>query len=401
MNIIERYVLRRAFIAFSAALAGTLAIVWVTQALSRIDIVTDSRQSAGTFLEIATLILPSVVPEVIPFAIAIALGTTLFGLNSDSELVVVNAAGASRWILLKPILILAILASALSFVFDNAIDPLARERFRNLLADARADLISQVIQEGSFQRLDDKLFIQVGQRLPDGRLGQIFVADSREAGTELVYYAKEGVVAEFGAMKALLMRDGVVHRKQENGDISVINFESYAFDLSALMPARNEPIFFAKDRSLSFLANPDTNDAVYQRSPQEFHAEFHRRLTDWLYPIVFALIAFGVAGDARSHREARIHPLVTIVAICMFVRWLGFFVGNRADSSAAWTPFIYLVPFGYIAFVSVFIYKNKPLELPLSVAEYMMGTVRAFNDRLILLRHRLLGHKRPETGSEG
>ena len=63
MKVVERYVLRRVLDLFVAALFWTLAIVWTTQVLARIDLVTDSGQSALTFFEIATLILPSIIPH--------------------------------------------------------------------------------------------------------------------------------------------------------------------------------------------------------------------------------------------------------------------------------------------------------------------------------------------------
>ena len=53
MKVVERYILRRAFALFLAALLWTLAIVWTTQVLARIDLVTDSGQSALTFFEVA------------------------------------------------------------------------------------------------------------------------------------------------------------------------------------------------------------------------------------------------------------------------------------------------------------------------------------------------------------
>ncbi|EAB6718423.1 LPS export ABC transporter permease LptF, partial [Salmonella enterica subsp. enterica] len=60
MKLIERYIFKRVFIVFAAALAWTLTIVWTTQVLTRIDLVTDKAQTALTFFEVASLILPSV-----------------------------------------------------------------------------------------------------------------------------------------------------------------------------------------------------------------------------------------------------------------------------------------------------------------------------------------------------
>ena len=183
MKVIERYILRRVFVVFLAALFWTLAIVWTTQVLARIDLVTDSGQSALTFFEIATLILPSIIPIVVPFALVIAVAQTLSMMNTDSELVVISAAGTlahddhaadrccSPW---RPA------SSPLRSTMAST--PSARERSRQLVAAARADLLSLVIQEGTFRKIDDGLFIQIGERLPDGQLGGIFVADSRTEG---------------------------------------------------------------------------------------------------------------------------------------------------------------------------------------------------------------------------
>ncbi|MGO4839267.1 LptF/LptG family permease, partial [Rhizobiaceae sp. 2RAB30] len=96
MKIIERYILRRTFVVALAALFWTLAVVWTVQALSRINLVTDSGQSALAFFHLATLVLPSIIPVVLPFAVAIGVSQTLTMMNSDSELAVISAAGSSR-----------------------------------------------------------------------------------------------------------------------------------------------------------------------------------------------------------------------------------------------------------------------------------------------------------------
>ncbi|TIP68943.1 MAG: LptF/LptG family permease, partial [Mesorhizobium sp.] len=69
--------------------------------------------------------------------------------------------------------------------------------------------------------IDDGLFLQIGERLPDNRLGGIFVADSREEGVNLIYYAKSGAIIESGDERVLMMNDGVIHRETLAGDLSV------------------------------------------------------------------------------------------------------------------------------------------------------------------------------------
>ena len=130
MKVIERYIFGRAFVLFLGSFSATLAIIWITQALTRVNLITTNGQSVLTFLEISTLTLPSIVPEVLPFAVAIAVAQTLVTMNGDSELVVINAAGSPRSAVMRPILLLALVASLLSFVVTNVFDPYARLEFR-------------------------------------------------------------------------------------------------------------------------------------------------------------------------------------------------------------------------------------------------------------------------------
>lgn len=387
MKVVERYILRRAFGVFAAALFWTLAMVWVSQILARINLVTDSGQSATTFFEVATMMMPSVIPIVVPFALIIGITQTLSAMNQDSELIVMSAAGSSRMTIIKPIILMAVASSLFVFVVDNAVNPPARERFRNLLANARADLISSVIQEGAFRRIDDGLYVQIAERLPDGRLGGIFVADTRDPKTELVYYAKTGVMVDKPGQNVLLMQDGVINRKEPNHPPSVIRFASYAFDLSAFTESSRAPVMFPKDRPLTYLLNPDRDDPVLVERPDYYRAEIHNRFTEWLYPLVFALIAIAAAGDARSHREARLHPMATAVAIALIVRWAGFTAVNNAEGSRLFSMLVYAIPVVSAAISVWFIWANKTMELPVSWVESIMTRIDAA--RQALARRRL------------
>ena len=388
MKVVERYIMRRASTMFLAALVWTLAIVWTTQVLAKIDLVTDSGQSALTFFEVAALIIPSIIPIVVPFALLVAVAQTLSAMNTDSELAVLSAAGASRWTIARPILLLALAASVFSFVVDNGLDPYARQKNRQLVAASRADLVSLIIQEGTFRKIDDGLYLQIGERLPGNQLGGIFVADSREEGANLTYYAKTGSIVEKGDEKVLMMNDGVINRKSVTGDLSVIRFTSYAFDMSAFMSAANEISLLPKDRTTQYLLNPDPNDRMFQREPGSYRAELNQRFAEWSYSLVFALIALAVAGDARSHREARIHPLITAISIALFVRWLGFFAAGKADKVLFYIYLLYGIPLAASAVSIWFIVSSRSMELPVSWADWLTNLAGRFGEGWTALKLR-------------
>lgn len=376
---------------FIGAMAWTLAIVWTTQVLARIDLVTDSGQSALTFFEVASLIIPSIIPIVVPFAVVVAVAQTLSVMNSDSELVVINAAGASRMTVLKPIMLLAVAAAIFCLIVQNFVDPYARQRNRNLIANARADFLTLLIQEGTFRKIEDGLFVQIGKRFPGNKLGEIFVADSRQEGVDLVYYAKTGAVIDEGDDKALLMSDGVVHRKVPGGEISIIRFTSYAFDLSAFTPQIGKVSLMPKDQTTPYLLNPDPNDRIFQKSPNLYRTELAKRFSEWLYPITFALIALAVAGDARSHRESRIHPLITAVSIALLARWVGFFAEDKAKADRFYVYVMAATPI-VVALIAVwFIRAQRAMELPTHWADVVLSLFRRIRDLSAAVRLRIAG----------
>ena len=377
MKLIERYILKRATGMFLATLLPLLAIVWTTQALTSINLVTDSGQSILAFMRLATLVLPSIVPLILPFALVIGVAQTLTAMNADSELTVLNAAGSSRMTIIRPIIYLSLALSALSFTVDNFVEPYSRMAVRKMIATANADLLSSVVQENTFRKIADGLYVQVASRRSGGVLGGIFVADSRNPAYELVYYAREGAVDDNGT--ALVMKDGEVHRKLPDGNVSIIKFDSYAFDLTDMTRMAGEVNIRAKDRDLPYLFNPDPKDPVYEKKPLSFSAELHRRFTEWTFPLVFALVALVVSSDARSHREARMHPMITALLTCLFIRWTTFYAANSAEESRLFIPIMYLIPIGTGALAIRQLTGNRRLEIPVSWEQRV-------NDLLVRLR---------------
>ena len=136
--------------------------------------------------------------------------------------------------------------------------------------------------------------------------------------------------------------------------------------------------------------NPDI-DVVLDVDPRliEFRAdqaELALRFSDWAYCLAFAMIALAVAGDARSHREARIHPLITAVCIALFVRWLGFFAAGKANTNSFYNYLVIAVPFGASAVAGWVIFSNRRMELPSNWADWLTNMFSRFGEIGIRLR---------------
>ena len=365
MRLIELYILRRIVVMFLAVLGSAVAITWIVQVLQRIDFLTTNGQSFWAVVKFGTLFIPSVIPLVMPFALVIAVSQTLSTMNQDSELVVINAAGASRMTVAKPVLTLAIIIAALSFLISSFVDPYSRMGMRTMLAESGADILNVLLQEGSFRKISDNFYVQIAERKSDGRIGGLFIADSREPNVDLIYYAADGVVANQNGRDVLLMSEGEVQRRDlKSNDVSIIRFDSYSFDISQFMENTGNVSFYAKDLPLTYLLSPDPNDPMLQTRPLAYKAELHERLTRWMYPIVFALIALVVAGNARSHREARLSATVTAISISLIVYWLGDSVGQGGSKNASLIKYNYIIPIAAIIIFGFLLITGRALALP-------------------------------------
>jgi lipopolysaccharide export system permease protein len=320
-------------------------------------------------------------------------------MNQDSELVVINASGAPRSAVMRPILMLAAIISIVSFLVANYVDPYARMNMRAMIANASADLLNVVVQEGSFRKLADNLYIQIAERRGDGSIGGLFIADSRDPTLDLIYYAADGNIASTPAGDMLLMKDGEVQRRDvSDGTVSIIKFNSYAFDLSQFTSAGDDFVIYAKDRPLTYLLNPDPNDPILQTRPLRYKAELHRRLTEWLYPVVFALIALAFAGDSRSHREARVSASFSAISTALLVYWAGYFSADRADKDETYIVMMYLVPIGVMLVTGFALLTGRRVGLPDKWNDRILDSFDRLKRNITATSDRLLGRSRKDTG---
>ncbi|AQX27819.1 MULTISPECIES: LPS export ABC transporter permease LptF [unclassified Bartonella] len=361
MRIIELYILKRIFLLFCTVMIGAIGISWTIQILAKINFLTTSRQTFLTVLHFSSLLIPSVTSLVMPFALVIAITIILSTMNKDSELVVISASGISKNIIWKPILLLAIFTSLISFSITNFIAPNARLNMRQMLANTHSDLINLFIREGSFQELTKNLYIEIGKQNTNGTIERLFIADQRDPQFGLFYYAKKGIITN-NKGNFLILNDGEIERiDYKNDNVSIIKFSSHTFNLSEFISNKRIPNIYPKDRPLSYLLNPNPNDPHYQRKPLQYRAEFHRRLTECFHPIVFALIAVFIAGNARSYRQAYISETFSVISFSLLIYWLGYFFAQKIENNPVYIPLLYIIPIGISILTLFMLLTNRKI----------------------------------------
>ena len=104
MGSIGRYMFRTTMGAFVITLVSLTVVIWFTQAIREFDLITSQRQTLFVFVGITGLFIPLLVMMIAPISLVLAAAHVLNKLSSDSEIIVMNAAGVSPWRLLRPFL---------------------------------------------------------------------------------------------------------------------------------------------------------------------------------------------------------------------------------------------------------------------------------------------------------
>src|SRR5689334_24676342 len=145
MGSIDRYIFRTTLASFAVVLVSLTGVIWITQALRGIDLMTSQGQTIMTFLGITSLVIPALVLVISPIALMISISHTLNKLATDSEIIVMNAAGYSPLRLFLPFFYATCVVSLLvSFIAAY----LAHDGLRGITqweAEITADLLTKLL----------------------------------------------------------------------------------------------------------------------------------------------------------------------------------------------------------------------------------------------------------------
>ena len=196
MGSIDKYIFRTTLASFALVLVSLTGVIWITQALRGIDLMTSQGQTILTFLGITSLVIPALVLIISPIALMIAISHTLNKLATDSEIIVMNAAGFSPFRLFRPFLYATIVVAILVAFIAAYLAPDGMRRLKQWDAEITADVLTNILQPGRFAQLDQNLTIRIRERQPGGVLAGIFVDDRRDPKERVSIVADHGTVRE-------------------------------------------------------------------------------------------------------------------------------------------------------------------------------------------------------------
>jgi lipopolysaccharide export system permease protein len=388
MGSIGWYIFRTTFGAFLVICASVTALMWITQALRDIDLMTNQGQSIFVFIGITGLIVPLLILIIAPIALMIAVAHVLNKLGNDSELIVMNAAGMPPWVLFRPFLAVGIVVSLLVAAISIYVSPWGLRELRRWATEVRADLVSNIVQPGRFTKLEDKLTLHIRERRPNGQLLGIFIDDQRNPKERASILAEHGDIVKSDRGLFLVLESGTIQRHETGQrDPTIVLFNSYGFDLSWLSNSNQSLKYSVRERYLWELYDPTLTDKSFVDEPDQIRAEFHDRITAPLYPLAFVIMTYAYLGAPRTTRQSRTMSLMGAIGVVAALRGLGF-VGMIAGVH---TPIALLLPYLALAATFVLGYLAISRGVIIEPPAFISNAITAVMERITQRTNALMG----------
>lgn len=207
LKILDRYVLRETIgpMAFGLALL-TFALV-AGRLLKLIEMIVNHGVSLGAVFELVGYIMPGFLE--LTFPMAVLLGVLLgFGrMSGDRELTAARACGISLYRLAAPVLVMALVACALSSWLAFVVRPWANANLRQTLYQLTRTKASAGLKEKVFNKNFPGLVVYVDRIDPsDDSLGGVLISDARNPQQQSTIIAHRGLLVPDERQEIITLR---------------------------------------------------------------------------------------------------------------------------------------------------------------------------------------------------
>ncbi|MEQ3651211.1 LptF/LptG family permease [Hyphomonas sp.] len=302
MTKVQTYLFFEVLRAVVIIIGGLAMLALLAQGLSRTDLILENRQSAITYFYIVMLGAPQIIALLTPLALFVASVWSLNRIHKDSEIVVAQAAGMTRWQIASPIMRLAVLCLVAHLAVNLWVQPMAQRAMRETVATARADLAAALIRPGQFTSNGDRLTFYAREQA-GGELRGVLISDMTDPENPTDILARSAALIEVEGSPTLLLRDATSQQLDANNQLSILEFDQYLFDLTDFMKEDSDLVLKASDKYLYELFFVDRTNYFELKDADSLLAEAHSRLTTPLLNIVMTLLAiFAVLGGDFSRK---------------------------------------------------------------------------------------------------
>lgn len=345
MNKLNKYIVKQIMIGFLLVTFSLMSIIWLTQSLRFVELVTNKGLPVILFVKMTSLLMPRIFVILSPISLFVAVLFVYNRMLSDRELVVMKAAGISPWAGAKAALYVGLFMSVFNIYVNNIVIPAAEKAFNELEWQVKNDVSHLMFREGEFTTLQYNLTIFITSHEKDGSVSGILVNDERNPKSKMTISAQKGRIIYTDKGPRLIMINGVRQEiNNESGQFSSLSFDRYSVDFDGKSPTKEKETG-AREKNLWELLNARDDKTLTKAEVNRYIVEGNKRILTPLYNLIFALMACTglLVGNFNRRGQNKIISLSIISMVAVQAGDLIF--GNLA------TKHLYLLPLMYLNFL--------------------------------------------------
>lgn len=342
MKILNKYIFKQILVGFLLITFSLLSMLWLTQSLKFVEMVTRQGLPIYLFAEMTSLLMPRIFNILSPIAIFVAVLFVYNRLITDRELVVMQSAGISPWKNSQAAIIMGLLLIVANVYVMNFGIPWAENKFRDLEWRVKNNLTQMIFREGEFTTLSNGITVFIDKHENDGSISGIFVSDESKPNIKVTLTAEKGRLIQTENGPRILFINGVRQEiNKENFKFNTLSFSRYSADFNNVSSKKKKDQT-AREKNIFELLNADKDKTLDVHTVRKNIVEAHRRIISPLYNLLFALLACVGLLISNFNRRGQ-GKIITIEILSMIL----IMSGDLAFTNLAGRS-LYILPLLYI-----------------------------------------------------
>lgn len=342
MKKLNSYILKQIFIGFLLVTFSLMSIIWLTQSLRFVDLITNNGIPVSTFALMTSLLMPRIFTILAPISLFAAVLFVYNRMLSDRELVVMKAAGISPWQNAQPAIIFGLIMSFFNIAVFNYSIPWSEKTFNEVEWQIKNDVSHLMFREGEFTAIQNGLTVFITTHEKDGSISGILVNDERNPKSRISLSAEKGRVVYADNNPKIIMINGARQEiNMQSGQFTSVSFSRYSVDFGAKETTRKKEAG-VRQKNLKELLTAGSNPELSPKDARRYIVEGNRRLINPFYSLLFSLMACTGLLIGSFNRRGQAKIISVSIAAMVIIQALDLSIANLAAKHIVLLPLMYV-----------------------------------------------------------
>lgn len=360
MKILTGYIAKQIVIGFLLISFSLLAMLWLTQSLRFVEMVTRQGLPVYLFAEMTSLLMPRIFNVLSPIALFVAVLFVYNRMLADRELTAMQSAGISPYQNAKAAIIIGLALSVFNIYVMNFAIPQSERAFRDLEWRVKNNLTQMIFREGEFTPLRNGITVFIDKHDDDGSVSGIFVRDESNPEMKVTLTAEKGRVIQSEKGPRILFINGVRQEiNKKNYHFNSVSFSRYSAEFNNVNNSKKKDQT-VRERNIFELLDSKYDHSLSPAEIRKNIVEGHRRIINPFYNLLFSILACVGLLVSTFNRRGQTKIIFIEVLAMILISGADLALTNLSGRSLTFLPLLYINCLAPLAFCIYLLLFHNP-----------------------------------------